>query len=235
MSRWQPNAGERLESAALELFAEQGFAETTVPQITARAGLTTRTFFRHFADKREVLFASDQDVAALARQMIAEAPPSLSPMQIIAGGLDRVAAAQFSGGVDLFKRRKAVIESDDGLREREMHKMSALSEALRSGFEARGTDTLEAALIAQVTVTVFGVSIGRWLASDGATPLPDLLRETLAALRGLMADPRWEPAPGGGVGPQGAGPGGTARPQGAGPGGTVRPQEAGPGGGAGQG
>ena len=69
MGRWQPGARDRLEAAALELFLEQGFAATTVPQITARAGLTTRTFFRHFADKREVLFAREAEMPALAEKI----------------------------------------------------------------------------------------------------------------------------------------------------------------------
>jgi AcrR family transcriptional regulator len=192
MSRWQPDARERLEHAALELFAAQGFAETTVPQITARAGLTTRTFFRHFADKREVLFANEVDVPQLAARMIAEAPASLSPMEIVAGGLEAVAAAGFSESFESVIARKAIILSDDGLQEREMRKMAALSDALRSGFVARGTDEVAAALVAQVTVTVFGVAIGRWLAGGGETELPVLLRSTLAELRALMTDPGWE-------------------------------------------
>ena len=195
MSRWQPDARARLEAAALDLFVAQGFADTTVPQITARAGLTTRTFFRHFADKREVLFAGEGDVAALAARMIAEAPASLSPMQVIAGGLDAVAAAQFSAGIEALRLRKAIINSDDGLLEREMHKMAALSDALRSGFELRGVDPLTAALTAQVTTTVFGVSIGRWLASDGEIGLAELLHHTLGELRTLLGDLGWESPP----------------------------------------
>jgi AcrR family transcriptional regulator len=192
MSRWQPDARERLERAALELFTAQGFAETTVPQITARAGLTTRTFFRHFADKREVLFANETDVAALAARMIAEAPADHTPMQIIAGSLDAVAAAQFAGGVELFTARKAVIRSDEGLREREVHKISGLSQAMHDGFVARGVDELTATLTAQVTVTVFGTAIGRWLGAGGGSDLPELLRDTLDRLRALMLDPGWE-------------------------------------------
>jgi len=192
MSRWQPDARARLEEAALELFAERGFADTTVPQITARAGLTTRTFFRHFADKREVLFADEQDVPTLAARMIADAPADHSPMQIIAGGLDTVAAAQFAGGVERFARRKAVIQSDDGLRERELHKVAELADAIHSGFVARGVNDLTAALVAQVTVTVFGISIGRWLRAGGDAELPPILRETLAELRSVMHDPGWD-------------------------------------------
>jgi AcrR family transcriptional regulator len=94
VGRWQPDARERLERAAIELFAQQGFAATTVPQITARAGLTTRTFFRHFADKREVLFGGDE-IPALATRLMAEAPPSLDPMTLIVGGLKTVAETRF--------------------------------------------------------------------------------------------------------------------------------------------
>ena len=176
----------------MTLFAERGFTATTVPEIAEAAGLTTRTFFRHFADKREVLFANEIDVPALASRMIADAPAGLSPMQIIAGSLEAVAAAQFSGGVDYFLARKAIIQSDDGLREREMHMMSRLSEALREGFVARGVDGLTADLTAQMTLAVFGTSIGRWLRQGGDADLPELLHDTLARLRSVMLDPGWE-------------------------------------------
>lgn len=65
MSRWEPDAYGRLERAALDLFAEHGFDQVTVPEITARAGLTTRTFLRHSADKREVLFADANRMPAV--------------------------------------------------------------------------------------------------------------------------------------------------------------------------
>src|ERR1700760_3572428 len=94
VSRWRPGARERLERAAIELFAAQGFAATTVPQITARAGLTTRTFFRHFADKREVIFGGEE-IPAMATRLIAEAPPSLDPAAVIIEGLRTVAETRF--------------------------------------------------------------------------------------------------------------------------------------------
>ncbi len=187
MSRWQPDARERLERAALELFTEQGFTATTVPQITARAGLTTRTFFRHFADKREVLFADDGDIPALAARLIAEAPPGLGPMDIIEAGLETVAAAQFSGGVEKLIQRRAVIESDEGLRERELRKLRALTEAIEQGFRDRGVGELDAVLIAHLTVTVFSISIGRWVGQHGATSLPDVFRQTWSSMRSVLA------------------------------------------------
>lgn len=189
MSRWQPNARERLETAALELFVEQGFARTSVPEITARAGLTTRTFFRHFADKREVLFRGEQDLPALASRIIAEAPATLTPIQVITGGLDKVAAIQFGGDIEHFRTRRAVIHADEGLRERELRKLSALSEAISRGFQDRGVDELRSTLVAHITATVFSVAIGRWLDQDDQVPLSELLHHTLAVLRAVLEDP----------------------------------------------
>jgi len=193
MSRWQPHARERLERAAVELFIEQGFAETTVPQITARAGLTTRTFFRHFADKREVLFARDAELPAVVAQIAADAPASLSPMMLIAHALEIVAATRLEGQLAYLRTRHAVIQADEGLRERELRKLSALSDAINQGFRDRGLDELTSILAAQLAVTVFSVTISRWLDQDGEQPLSELVHDTLRALRSVTADPAEQP------------------------------------------
>jgi len=193
MSRWEPNARDRLERAAIELFIEQGFAETTVPQITARAGLTTRTFFRHFADKREVLFARDAELPALVARLAADAPASLSPMMLIAYALETVAATRLEGQRAYLRTRRAIIQADEGLRERELRKLSALSDAINQGFRDRGVDELAALLAAQLAVTVFSVTISRWLDQDGAQPLSALVHDTLRALRSVTADPAAHP------------------------------------------
>jgi AcrR family transcriptional regulator len=187
VSRWQPNARDRLRQAALELFVEVGFAETTVPQITARAGLTTRTFFRHFADKREVLFAGEEEVPDMVAELMADAPAGLDPMTVIVQGLREVAETRFEGGREVIRTRRAVIQSDEGLRERELRKLSTLSEAIRLGFVGRGVDELTATLSAQVAVTIFSVGIGRWLDQDGDRPLTDFVLDTLDALRSVTA------------------------------------------------
>src|ERR1700753_2882695 len=114
VSRWQPDASDRLRRAALELFTQQGFAATTVPEIAARAGLTTRTFFRHFADKREVLFGG-AEIPAFAARLIADAPPSLDPATLISGGLRTVAENRFEGRREQLRETRAIIASDDGL------------------------------------------------------------------------------------------------------------------------
>lgn len=187
MGRWQPGARERLERAALELFLEQGFAETTVPQITARAGLTTRTFFRHFADKREVLFAGEEDLPALVERVVADAPAAFGPMAVVAHGLDAVAATVFEGRLAHVRMRRAVIDADVGLHERELGKLGALADAARRGFRTRGADELTAALVAVVGVTAFRVALTRWIDQDGARGLSEIVAETLTALRSITA------------------------------------------------
>ncbi|PRY44491.1 TetR/AcrR family transcriptional regulator [Umezawaea tangerina] len=188
MGRWEPDARDRLKRAAVDLFVEQGFAETTVPQITARAGLTTRTFFRHFADKREVLFVGEEEFPALVAKMMADAPPSLGPMAVILHGLRTIAEGVFEGQREYMRTRRSVIQTDAGLRERELWKLSALSKAIREGFLERGVDDLTATLAAQAGVTAFGVGITRWLDQDDGS-LAEIVRDTLDALRTVLAEP----------------------------------------------
>jgi AcrR family transcriptional regulator len=188
MGRWQPGARERLEQAALDLFIEQGFAETTVPQITARAGLTTRTFFRYFADKREVLFAGEESVPEQVARFMAEAPPSLGPMELIAEGLAPATAKIFEGrGLDYLVRRRAVIDSEPALQERELRKFALLSEALERGFRDRGVDDLTARLAAEIAVTAFRVAVARWIDRHGDPDLETTVNQTLAAMRRLTS------------------------------------------------
>ena len=192
MSRWDPDARERLERAALELFVEQGFAKTTIPQITARAGLTTRTYFRHFADKREVLFAYEEDLPARIAKLMADAPASYGPMTLIARGLETIASDQLEGRLDDLRMHRSVVQSDEGLRERELRKQSILSEAITAGFRQRGLDELPSTIAAHIAVTVFSVAISRWLDQGGSEsenyqPLSIFLRDTLSALESVTA------------------------------------------------
>jgi AcrR family transcriptional regulator len=186
MGRWQPGARERLEQAALDLFLEQGFTETTVPQITARAGLTTRTFFRHFADKREVLFAGEESVPERVARLMADAAPSLGPMELITEGLAPAAAEIFEGrSLDYLLRRRAAIDAEPALHERELRKFALMSQALERGFRSRGVDDLTARLAAEIAVTTFRTAVTRWLNQHGDPDLPAVVNETLAAMRHL--------------------------------------------------
>ena len=182
MGRWPPGARSRLEGAALELFVEQGFAETTVPQIAERAGLTTRTFFRHFADKRSVLFGVEDEFPALIERLMGEMPLSHDPMTALVEALRAVTATRFDGLFDYLKARRAVIETDEGLRERELRKVSLLSDVIETTFINRGFDDLTSSLAAHTAVNIFSVALDRWL--DQKRPrrtLSEYLDETIDA------------------------------------------------------
>jgi len=185
MARWAPDSRGRLESAALELFEANGFAATTVPEIAERAGLTTRTFFRHFADKREVLFV-DGAMVAYARHVIEEAPDGLAPIEVVRHLLRRSAAEQFTGR-DHVRRVRAIVATDPMLRERELAKRQELSAVTEAGLITRGADEISARLLADLTVTVMYLAVDRWLASPESGPkLPAFVDEVLdahAALR----------------------------------------------------
>lgn len=186
MSRWQPGARERLQQAAHELFAEQGFAATTVPEITARAGLTTRTFFRYFSDKREVLYADDAEVPAMIAMMMASAPPDTEPMALIVEGLQTVAETRFEPRKEALRARRELVCTDAGLQERDLHKRAVMSEAIREGFRTRGVDSVRAALIAEICVTLIAVALNEWLERDDDRRLYEIILETLATLRSSL-------------------------------------------------
>ncbi|MFI5931811.1 TetR/AcrR family transcriptional regulator [Actinoplanes sp. NPDC051494] len=189
MSRWEPGAAERLHTAALELALEHGFAAITVPQITARAGLTTRTFFRHFTDKREVLFTGESVLPTVMAQVFASAAPDLTPMEVIATSLRDVVAPRFDGLRDYLRLLRGVIRSDEGLRERELRKRSLIAEAGAAGFRDRGLNDLEATLAAQLAATVIDVAVGRWLDEDTERPLADIILETTTAMQAVVTRP----------------------------------------------
>jgi len=188
MSRWEPGARERLEHAALDLFLEHGFEKTTVPQITARAGLTTRTFFRYFADKREVLFAGEDEVPARVADLIAHAPAFMEPMDVIMWGFKSIASTLFQNRIDYLRKRRGVIDSNDGLRERELRKLATLSDVIARGFQARGSDDLHATLAAEIAVSVFKVALQRWIDQTNGD-LVVIVAETIDALRAVTSPP----------------------------------------------
>lgn len=173
--RWEGDARERLEQAALELFAEHGFDAVTVPEITARAQLTTRTFHRHFADKREVLFGDADQIPEIGRRLVADAPAELSPAEVVRHALPGLAAAAFDGRREFLRERRAIIDAHPALRERELAKMARLGEQVTQGFVDRGLAPVTAAVVASAAVGVARVSISRWLEAEDDTPLADLL------------------------------------------------------------
>jgi AcrR family transcriptional regulator len=184
MGRWEPDAAGRLREAAMALYAEQGYDGTTVAEIADRAGVTARTFFRHFPDKREVLFAGSEELERRMVGALSEAPPAAGPMDAIARGL--LAAADLLGERrDYSRRRQAVIAATPELRGREFIKMASLVAAFTEALRERGVEVGVASLAAETGVAVFRVAFERWVAEPGDAELADIMRGTLADLTGL--------------------------------------------------
>ena len=169
-------------SAAVELFSEQGFAATTVPEITERAGLTTRTFYRHFADKREVLFGAEASPAQ-ARAVLEQAPQGLSTAAFIAWGLALVGRAHYDGHRDSLRVIQALIDSDESLQERALRKRETLRSLLGEALQRRGLGEQRSRLLAEATVSAFYIALDQWLRSDSDVSINALAIEALSALR----------------------------------------------------
>ena len=184
MSRWEPNARGRLEQAAAELFAERGFDETTVADIAARAGLTERTFFRHFADKREVLFSGQELFTSAVVTAVAAAPGTATPVEAVAAGLD-AAGDLLQGRAGLAPQRQVIIDAHPELQERELIKMARLGTAIAATLRERGVAEPEATLAADTGIAVLRIAFARWLEEGVARPLPEVMRETLGELAAL--------------------------------------------------
>ena len=184
MARWEPNARERLERAALALFIEHGYDATTVAEIADRAGLTKSTFFRHYADKREVLFGGQDMLAELISDAIRAAPPSATTADCLAAALQAVAAAFTPDRHDLAPQRRAVIAANSELQERELLKRARLASAMAEALRARGADEPTARLASEVGVLAFSTAYARWAAPDSQQPFPEI---AAAALRDLQA------------------------------------------------
>ncbi|WP_225823587.1 TetR/AcrR family transcriptional regulator [Streptomyces naphthomycinicus] len=189
MGRWEPNAQGRLAEAALDLYSERGYEQTTVAEIAKRAGLTERTFFRHYADKREVLFAGAGELEKLFVQAVAGAPPEAAPIDALARGLDAVSEV-FADRRAYACRRHAVITANAELLERELIKLSSLSAALADTLRRRDVPEPAASLAAEAAVAVFKIGFERWIATPentGACDLAQQVREALAELRVVAA------------------------------------------------
>ncbi len=191
MSRWEPDGVGRLQAAAFELFAEQGFERTTIAEIAERAGLTKRTFFNHFADKREVLFGpgAEHQREIIVRE-IADCAEPLSPLDLVVRGLQAVADTMFADLRPAATRRHQVIEANPELQERELSKRAALTDAIAAALQDRGIDPDTALLTARAGIVVNQTAMQRWIESaDDDRPLRDFLTDALRSLRAITAPP----------------------------------------------
>lgn len=186
MSRWKPDAEGRLVKAAIVLFEERGYDETTVAEIAEAAGLNKRTFFRYFSDKREVLFNGSHELRQRWIAGIEAAPPDAGPMVAMSAGLDEVAEL-FADRLPFARMRSRVIAASPELRERELIKLQSLAGAVEAALVARGVCANTAILASQASVTVFHVAFARWVEQDDPTILRGLMDESLRDLRSVIA------------------------------------------------
>jgi AcrR family transcriptional regulator len=187
MGRWEPDARGRLAKAAMELYAEQGFEQTTVAEIAARAGLTERTFFRHFTDKREVLFYGTEMLRGLLTRAVTDSPPAATTLDAV-GAAFEAACALLQENPQRVRLRDSIVSANAELRERELIKLAALAAAVAAALRDRGIPDPAASLAAETGVAVFKIAFARWVSEPGQPDLPGIFRDSMAELRGVLAD-----------------------------------------------
>ncbi len=186
MPRSGEEARRRLQQAALELYEERGFDRTTTAEIAARAGVTERTFFRHFPDKREVLFDGEAALRADLVRSVAEAPESLAPLEVLIRAF-RKAGTILEGNRPFAEPRLAVIAATPELRERDLAKAATMADALASALRERGVGERLAELAAHVGWVTFHHAAGAWIRESGRS-LDEHIDEAFAELRALSAE-----------------------------------------------
>ena len=187
MGRWEPDARGRLAKSAMALYAEQGFDQTTVAQIAARAGLTERTFFRHFADKREVLFYGMEMARDLLARTVADAPASATAMDAVSAALQAL-GGMLQENPERVRLRDAIVSANPELRERELIKLAAIASAVTGALRDRGIPEPAASLAAEAGIAVFKVAFARWVSEPGQPDLPGIFRELMAELKCALTD-----------------------------------------------
>jgi AcrR family transcriptional regulator len=184
MGRWAPDAKGRLAVAAMELFDERGFEATTVADIAERAGLTKRTFFRYFGDKREVLFSGTEVLIEKFVAAIAAAPADDCPLDAVAAGLDAMADVFVEMGAGP-RRRQAIIAANPELQERELIKLNGYAVAAAGALRERGVAEPGATLAAEAGMAVLRVAFEEWTSGPEGQDLHALLAHGLTELKSV--------------------------------------------------
>ena len=185
MARWEPDAEGRLVKAAITLFDERGYEQTTITAIAEAAGLTKRTFFRYFTDKREVLFNGSHELEERWIAGIAAAPPDAGAMAAVSAGLDEVADL-FADRHAFARMRARIVTANPELQERELIKLQSLAAAIQAALVGRGVALNAATLASQTGVTIFHVAFARWIAQEDPTAFRHLIEESLDELRSVL-------------------------------------------------
>ncbi|WP_037355606.1 TetR family transcriptional regulator [Amycolatopsis orientalis] len=187
MGRWEPNARHRLAQAALDLFAERGYDQTTVAEIAERARLTKRTFFRYFADKREVLFGGQDELAQLFSEGISGTPADATPFEAVGGALAALGAIFTSERLAQARARQAVVAANSELLERELLKRAKLVQAMHDALAEHGIKEPAARVAAELGCLAFTTAFHRWVEADNRREFTALAAEVLAELRTATA------------------------------------------------
>jgi AcrR family transcriptional regulator len=189
--RWEPNPRERLERAAIELFAEQGYDATTVEQIAAGAGLARSTFFRHFGNKREILFGGQDGLASRLADGIEKAPLEQTALEAIETAFTDIAEIWFTPERrDLAPRRISVIESNPDLAERELLKHRGITNAITGALRSRGIEEPFTTVAAELATLAFAQTIAAWAEPDNTEEFPAIARRVLRRLHTAAAELR---------------------------------------------
>jgi len=187
MGRWQPDSRGRLQEAALALYSERGFDQTTAAQIAERAGLTERTFFRHFADKREVLFGGSALLKERIVAGVAGAPATDGALDAVSVGLDAAADMLGESRRDLALQRQAVLVANPELRERELAKLADYAATIADTLRQRRVPEPQATLAAESGMAVLRVAMQRWASGEDSRELNVIMRDAVADLRAVTA------------------------------------------------
>lgn len=187
MGRWEPDTGDRLRTAALQLFTTKGFEQTTAAEIAKAAGLTQRTFFRHFADKRDVLFQGQEQFVRVFVDGMDAAAADAAPMKLIGAAIE-AAASFFPDDRRPYARiRATVIDTNPTLQERERHKLAGLAVEVAAALRGRGVAEPAATLAAESGATVFAMAFAQWIRPSETRSLAAIAAELLTQLRKLSA------------------------------------------------
>ena len=170
----------------MELYGECGYDHTTVADIAERAGLTERTFFRHFADKREVLFSGAQALLDLLVATVVNAPDSATPIEAVTLALE-AAGGLFNERRGFSVQRQRIIDGSAELQERELIKLASLAGALGEALRQRGVSDPTAGLTGEVAIAIFKVSFERWVYATEPSDLAQVIRDSLDQLRIVTA------------------------------------------------
>lgn len=186
MGRWETGTRAKLHDAAMRLFTENGYDQTTAADIAAAVGLTERTFFRHFTDKREVLFDAQDEVTQLLAQGVREATGT-GPLDIAVGGVLTLSSFFHEGRRDFDRARARLIDATPALEERERLKLAELASTVHRELLARGATEPAATLAADSAITVFRAAITQWISEGESRSFVELASEMLASLRALSS------------------------------------------------